>query len=651
MPLRRLALPSFIALYALVVLQNTWLHEDAFITYRSVDNLINGYGPTWNITERVQTYTHPLWFFVVSIVYALTSEIYYSNILLCWVIAIATVLVMVLRIAPSPGNALFGIALLCTSKAFIEYSTSGLENPLSHLLLAFFIATFFRSQPTLQSLTTLSLVAGLATLNRMDTLLIYLPVLATSYWHLRSLQAFRAVAVGFAPFAAWELFSLCYYGFLVPNTAYGKLNTGIPALSLVQQGLYYLYNSLRVDPITLTIIACCTVGLCYTKKWPQLPLLLGPILYLAYTVKVGGDYMSGRFLSTPFFAAVLLIVHNLRFATRQHLYIALGAILVIGLITPYSPLRSGLEYQGAPGNHNIVDEFANYRTSTGLLSALITDAPYPRHQWVDLGHTMAGKTNATEPAVTTYTNLGILGFYAGPHIHHLDALGITDPLLARLPAYVDADWAPGHYARIMPEGYIESHLYGYNLIADEGLATYYDKLRTVISGPLWTADRWLEIWRLNTGHYDSLIEYAAYREPSEEEKQHSQARLSPPVKLPPDADYRALEAGNLYFVRRQYDRAEAAYHEAVRRRPEQPSAYHNLGAVLLAKDAKAQAIAAFQQAAERGSKTAETYRALIWLYRKTGNEQAAKQAYRLAARHIEDATAGAALSEYWNSGQ
>ncbi len=60
MPLRRLALPGFIALYALVVLQNTWLHEDAFITYRSVDNLINGYGQTWNISERVQTYTHSL---------------------------------------------------------------------------------------------------------------------------------------------------------------------------------------------------------------------------------------------------------------------------------------------------------------------------------------------------------------------------------------------------------------------------------------------------------------------------------------------------------------------------------------------------------------------------------------------------------------
>jgi lysophospholipase L1-like esterase len=31
MPLRRLALPGFIALYALVVLQNAWLHEEVHI--------------------------------------------------------------------------------------------------------------------------------------------------------------------------------------------------------------------------------------------------------------------------------------------------------------------------------------------------------------------------------------------------------------------------------------------------------------------------------------------------------------------------------------------------------------------------------------------------------------------------------------------
>lgn len=653
MPLSRLALPGFIALYALVILQNAWLHEDAFITYRCVDNFINGYGPVWNISERVQTYTHPLWFFIISATYALTSEIFYTSIFTCWAISMAAVVVMALRLAPSVGNACCGIALLCSSKAFIDYSTSGLENPLSHLLLVVFVTAYFHQQPTLRTLTLLSLIAGLATFNRMDTILLYLPALAAGAWRLRTANTLGAIAVGFAPFALWELYSLCYYGFLFPNTAYGKLNTGIPAIDLARQGLYYLDNSLQVDPPTLITIGSAIAGLCYTKKWPQLPLALGLVLYLAYIIKVGGDYMSGRFLSTPFFAAVLLIVYTIRFTTRTFAYVTLGAILALAIAAPYSPLYSGLYYDepGALGNHHIVDERANYHASTGLLPALTADSSYPQHQWVDLGHTMAEKSQAAALAVTTYTNLGILGFYAGPHIHHLDGLGITDPLLARLPAYANRNWAPGHYTRIVPEGYIESHLYGYNLIADQHLASYYDKLRTVISGPLWTADRWLEIWRLNSGYYDHLIDYDAYRQPSEDEKNRAQARLSPPIKLRPDAAERPLEAGNLYFARRQFDRAAAAYRDAIRLQPEQPSAHHNLGAVLLAQDAKVQALAALQKAAELGSQTAETYRALIWLYRQSGDEDSARQAYDLAGQHIEDATARTALSEFWTNSQ
>ncbi len=43
------------------------MSDDAYITLRTVDNFINGYGLTWNISERVQAYTHPLWMFLLSI--------------------------------------------------------------------------------------------------------------------------------------------------------------------------------------------------------------------------------------------------------------------------------------------------------------------------------------------------------------------------------------------------------------------------------------------------------------------------------------------------------------------------------------------------------------------------------------------------------
>ena len=53
----RICLSLICLLYAGVVFCTAWLTEDAFITFRTVDNFINGYGLTWNTGERVQAYT------------------------------------------------------------------------------------------------------------------------------------------------------------------------------------------------------------------------------------------------------------------------------------------------------------------------------------------------------------------------------------------------------------------------------------------------------------------------------------------------------------------------------------------------------------------------------------------------------------------
>jgi arabinofuranosyltransferase len=102
-------------------------------------------------------------------------------------------------------------------------------------------------------------------------------------------------------------------------------------------------------------------------------------------------------------------------------------------------------------------------------------------------------------------NIGFLGFHAGPHIHIVDRNGLADPLLARLPARDSQDWRIGHFRRNVPEGYTEGFFTGQNLIHPPELALYYDKLSTVIRGDLWTKARWLEIWRFNTGQYDTLL--------------------------------------------------------------------------------------------------------------------------------------------------
>ena len=117
---------------------------------------------------------------------------------------------------------------LGTSQAYVDYTTSGLENPLSHLLFAFFVLQYARLRDTLCYEFVLSLIAALALLNRMDTILLYLPALYSVFIIRRDRLRWRFVLLGFTPFAAWEIFSLAYYGFPFPNTAYAKLQTNIP---------------------------------------------------------------------------------------------------------------------------------------------------------------------------------------------------------------------------------------------------------------------------------------------------------------------------------------------------------------------------------------------------------------------------------------
>ena len=41
--------------------------------------------------------------------------------------------------------------------------------------------------------------------------------------------------------------------------------------------------------------------------------------------------------------------------------------------------------------------------------------------------------------VAAWMNIGLSGFYAGPEVHIVDAIGLSDPLLARLPARFDPE--------------------------------------------------------------------------------------------------------------------------------------------------------------------------------------------------------------------
>ena len=496
-----------LGLLGVVLVRTAWIADDAFITLRTVLNFVDGRGLTWNVDERVQANTHPLWMLVLGAAHALTGERLLTVFALQLLIALATAGLLAFAVARTTVATASTLALLAVSRPFVDYSTSGLENSLSHLLLVAFLIVLGREDERPSDSWTLPLLAGLAMLNRHDLALVLLPPLAWRVLAGPDRGRLAAAAAGFVPLAAWLAFATVYYGFALPNTAYAKLGTGLTPGDLAPQGLLYVRNLLTRSPVTAAVLLA---GLAEALRRGPRALGLGLLLYLAYTVRVGGDFMSGRFFTVPFVCALAVLARGPLARPGRTGAVLLAAVVAVGLAWPRCPVWSGRGYGGGGAadwdlEDGITDERAVYYPSTGLLNVR-WDARLPDHHWVEEGR-RAGLSGQT---VVYQKGVGLFAVAAGPGVHVVDGHALADPLLARLPI-VAGRWRIGHFIRLPPRGYMETLESGRNQIADPDLARFYDRLSLVTRGPIWSRERFRTIAGFQLGRYDPLVDAWAER--------------------------------------------------------------------------------------------------------------------------------------------
>ena len=137
-------------IFYFVLLRTAWLEDNASFTVRTVLNWLNGDGPVFNVGERVQAYTHPLWFLVLSLFTLITNNVFFSLLFLSICLSLLNLWIFIRHISTHLAGCLLAVVALLFSKAFIDYSTSGLENPLSHLfiLLSSYYAFTFNKNPS-----------------------------------------------------------------------------------------------------------------------------------------------------------------------------------------------------------------------------------------------------------------------------------------------------------------------------------------------------------------------------------------------------------------------------------------------------------------------------------------------------------------------
>jgi len=491
-PLRlRSALAVLLLIAAIFVFwTNAWISDDAFITFRSVEQLAAGHGPRWNPDARVQVFTHPLWFLLLAGARLVTADLFWAALALSFALALVTLGVAARGAARerSLARAALLVVLLLSSKAFVDFSSSGLENPLSALLLALLILAAVEpgsrlARPARSDRGFFALVA-LLVLCRPDFLLLVAPAgwsrLRTAVVRRGRAGAALDLAIGMVPLVAWTAFAVVYYGFPVPNTAFAKLGSGVPRLELMAQGLRYLWVLARWDPLSLSILVGGTVALARRRATSAWALGLGA--YLVYLIWIGGDFMAGRFFQPlVLIAAIAAARHIPARWTIPVLVVAVAASLLL----PRGPLAFSLqsfrdrEY-GLQHISGVADEKLYYFPLTSALHPTLLGSPRPRRDALK---------------VEKHRIIGWNGYSAPLDTIVVDEAALADPLLARLPAL--PPWRIGHFKRPLPAGYLETLRTGENHLLDPPVRRLWEQLALVTRGPLFTWERWRAILALN----------------------------------------------------------------------------------------------------------------------------------------------------------
>jgi arabinofuranosyltransferase len=485
--------------------------------------VLAGLGPTWNPGERVQVYTSALWMALsIPLTWLLHDPIEAT-----WLLSAGLVgWTMAMLWLASGRRTLLWLALAaawCSSKSVRDYLCSGLETPLVMAAVATAVA-LPQAWPRMSARGLAALLAA-CLLVRHDLLLLLAPLTVQAMWaQVRKPDAswwvsgqgwLRAAAIGALPLIAWSAWSWLYYGSPVPNTALAKI---VDHWHGTDQALHYLQFMQHFDPWAYALMVAA-LGAAWALRSPLLwPLLFGLGLFTAYLLRVGADYMAGRFFIGPITLSVFIlarVLHQALASPSTHTPLnawlnGLGArVRVASCLALLTAFGASTWMKEHPSTfvvplpifvHGIADERQYYWGTTDL--ATLRGGHLPAFYGFRRNGEAIASAMAADPHAGPFLvcNIGMTGYFAPRQAYIIDPLALSDRFLAGLPP-VSATVRVGHFERPVPRDYLASRLSGRNQFSDPVLAAYLSDVKQVLNGPLWDGQRLGAIWRLSTGAY------------------------------------------------------------------------------------------------------------------------------------------------------
>ena len=466
-----------------------WIADDGLIVLRTVRNLQAGNGPVFNVGERVEANTSTLWQYLVwAAGWISRADLAAVAIYLGLVFSVAAMAIGAWATCTSlrsgalvaPAGALVYLALPPAR----DFFTSGLEWGLSIFYLAVLwlllvrwarnhgVATSRHAQPGFDaSPFLLAWWAGLSWLVRPELALYgglvgLLLLIVHRSWRAR--VGILGVAV-LIP-GCYQIFRMGYYGLLTPHTAVAKSASDAAwGHGFAYLGDFMLPYALWMPLVLLALGAWQLYGnklrpAGWRSQTTVCYLMVGTAaLHTLYVLRVGGDFMHGRMLLLPLFAALLpIFVIPLRTAATALIagLCATWALIVVLRAHPQewaqyeqqmsvvderdfwtyatkreagNPPRSVEDYQ----NMKLLGGFDNgiedlHGGDALALPFLVKDEP-ETYEW----HGIARDLQRSDPATLYLINMGMSSAFAPLDVRVLDPIGLATPLAARQPRIED----------------------------------------------------------------------------------------------------------------------------------------------------------------------------------------------------------------------
>ncbi len=409
-----IAIPVLAALIHGVVtlfLSADLVYDDTFIFIRYAQNWVGGHGLVFNIGERVEGFTSPVWVALTAAILRLglpAVEFLQLAGLLAFAAAAGVTARLARFLGASVSLSILAGCVVAVSGSLLNHALSGMETA------AFGLALVVAFRYALEEFED-GIIAGrrsgaalcLAALIRPEGLGIAAVLWAAS-WLMQDAKTRRfswsGATVFILPLIGYEIFRLAYFGAWAPNTFYAKVNAE-PSLGW---GLRYVARAGIETP--LWILAAAVVAFGVRRIGVLAVGAIGALSLVGWVIWVGGDYLPfSRFL-VPLIPAV--------------------AALAAGALAGQRP-RMGLVWLGIAAAWGLVPHWTDPNIR---MPDRVVERGRVAARWIS--------ANLPPDTLLATTAIGIVGAEGGTRI--LDFYGLIDPNIARSRNPSMSAGHPGH---------------------------------------------------------------------------------------------------------------------------------------------------------------------------------------------------------------